>query len=334
MSASITLINPAQDSRDTAQLLATGSRFTTIAVCLTTGVGVFIWAKDLAYKYLLDFPGASIIAPAIGLLFAIGAGWLTDVGFGKILQKVIFNFLAARHPNVVKWNTGQSDYFNSLQKGERVGLVLLLILLLTLDVVSTYIITEPVSQQAANLPTINVDSLRTNLASANTAEIAALTARSKEKKREIAEASSRVVGANPALLKLKNQGNAWAAQTIASKQAKATKSHQTELEKNEQTVSISIEQGKAYIAARIAEAEETNLRNQQRNQKAQETAGTMYLIFSIGLKVLTILLRIMLVVTFCAYSYRFSPDLTGDGIVNYDDLQAFGKTPAPHPNFQ
>jgi len=60
----------------------------------------------------------------------------------------------------------------------------------------------------------------------------------------------------------------------------------------------------------------------------------MYLIFSIGLKLLTILLRAMLVLTFCAYSYRYNPDLTGDGVINYEDLQAFGNNQGATSNFQ
>lgn len=335
MSSTIQLINPAQDSRDTAQLLATGSKYTTWAVCLTTGIGVFIWGKDIASKYLPDtLPGAHIIAPLFGLLFAIGAGWLTDVGFGKILQKVLFNAMASRHPNVVKWNNGQSDYFNKMQTGERVGLVLLLVSLLALDTVSTFIIRDPVAEQAGNNPIINIDSLRSTITTTQAAELAALRNRSSEKTKAIVETRNRVGASNPALARLKAQGNGWAATEIAKKQARATKADAIALEKNEAEVSTTIEQNREYLNARVTEAEQKNQQNQERNARSQAVTGTMYLIFSIGLKLLTILLRVMLVVTFCAYSYRFNPDLTGDNIIDYEDLNAFGKGQSAQPNFQ
>ncbi len=335
MSQAIQLINPIRDSRDTAKMIANGARWLTLFCCFSTGFGVFVWGTDIAHKYLPDtFPGASIIAPAVGLLFAAGAGWLTDVGFGKILQKVIFNLLASRHPNVVKWNNGQSDYFNSMQTGERVGLVLLLVALLALDTVSTYIIADPVSQQAGNIPIINVDSLRTTITTTQAAELSTLRSRSSEKAKAIAETRNRVEDSNPTLAKLKAQGNGWAATKIAKDQSRATKADAAALEKNEQAVTTTIEQNRQYLTDRIAEAEQKNAQNQERNARNQAVFGTMYLAFSIGVKCLTILLRILLVVTFLAYSYRFNPDLTGDGIINYEDLQAFGKTQTAHGNFQ
>lgn len=324
--STVQLMNPAKNNRQTASILAASSKWTTLAVCLTTGLGVFVWGQDLATKYIPEWvPGGAIIAAIIGLAFAIGAGYLTDIGFGQILQKVLFAFLAKNHPNVIKWNGGQSDYFNKMQGRENIGFILLLVALLAIDGVSTYIIRDPVAQRAGSGQTINVEETRAQIQAEYDKRLTALQATAKEKQALIQSEKGRVAASNPALLRLKAQGNSWATGQIAARQQKATKAYEKERQSAEAAYTATAAEAQAYIQARITEAEEHNRQTEQENRQNRDITSTMYLIFSIGLKLLTILLRIMVVISFCAYSYNYTPDLTGDGVIDYRDVEAFSK---------
>lgn len=324
--STVQLMNPVKNSRDTARILAASSRLTTIAVCITTGIGVFVWGQDLATKYLPEWlPGTAVIATIVGIAFAVAAAYLTDIGFGQILQKVLFAAFAKNHPNVVKWNDGQSDYFNAMQKWENIGFIALLVALLAIDTVSTYIIRAPVAQRAGSGQTVSVEELRRQLQGDYDKRLADLRSTAKEKQDLIRAEKSRVASSNPALARLKADGNAWAAGQIAAKQQKATRAYEKERQTAEAAIASTMQEGQAYIQARVAEAEEGNRKTEEENSRNRDITSTMYLIFSIGLKLLTILLRVMVVISFCAYSYNYTPDLTGDGIIDYRDVEAYLK---------
>lgn len=330
----VTLLNPKETYRKTAAGLKTASWFTQIAVCFTTGAGIFMWVQGLTLKYLPGWmPLAEGIAIALGLLAGYIAARITDTGFGDILERVLFTHFAKKHPSVARYNGATGDYFTEMQQWENYMLWGLLSILLAIDIASTVLITNPISERAGNEATVSVESLRTQLQQEHQREIASLQAIQKDKEKAVRAGRDRVEQGNPALARLKAEGNTWAASELEKKKARAIKTDEAARQKTEATIAAALDKGQAYISARVAEAEAENARKRESNADNQWIAAIMYLIFSVGLKLLTIYLRVQIVVTFCAYSYAYSPDITGDGIIDYRDLQAFGEKQS-EGNFQ
>lgn len=322
----IKLMDPRKNHQKTAAMLKNGSQYTTLAVALTTGVSVFIWGNDLASQYVPEWIAwKKAICFAVGAAMAIGAGWLTDIGFGTVLQRVLFAWMAKGHPNLIKWNV--SPFFQRMQRIEMIGLTALLISLLAIDVTTSYVIRDPVAERAGSKPIINVDSLRNDLANQLNSELAQLRELSKEKAQEIRNKEASVKRGNAKLLELQKDGNQWAAGQISRKVANATKADEKVRQETELGMVERRRTGDTYIQERVSEAERLNAENMMENKSRQGIAAIIYLIFTIGLKLLTILLRVMVVISFLAYSYQYSPDLNGDGVIDYKDLDKYGSEP-------
>lgn len=289
---------------------------------VTTSVGAFIWGKATAAQYLPDTWAASPwLAVLLGIAAACVSAWLTDLMFGDLLQRVTYDTLASRHPNVVKWQG--PNYFKSLRSAQKGFFVVVLLILFAFDAYTTFIIRDPVADQARRQPTINVDSLRAKMQADHDAQIAALRADAKEKERAIAATEKRVEAGNPALSSLKAKGNAWAAQKIAASQRKATATDAKGRAAIEESIARARAEAPAYMQARIAEAEAANARATAGTDRQRAVFSNMYMAFTVIPKVLSIILRVLMVVSFLAYSERFNPDLTGDGEINYLDVEEY-----------
>lgn len=316
------MINPYENQEKSVRGIASAEALARWAAVLFTSIGTFVYARDLAAKYLpADWSWAPWLAIGAGLLGAGIAAWLTDMMFGELLQRVTYDALAARHPNVVKW-AGPS-YFKNLRRTESILFGVLLVSLLAFDLYTTIIIRDPVADQARQADLIDVEAMRANLTAAKAAEIAALRGDAKAKAQDIREAEKRVEAANPALSRLKSDGNAWASQKLAKQQAKATATDQKSRAALEGAIAATVTDAPAYTAARIREAEAANAANAAKNARNREVLSGLYLIFTLIPKALAILLRILMVVSFLAYSVNFHPDLNGDGIIDYQDVQEY-----------
>ncbi len=316
------MINPYSNreatNRNTARSEA-GARWA--AVIFTSG-GAFIYGKDLAMRYLPDSWEWSPTCAIVAAIAAAGvAAWLTDLMFGDLLQRVVYDLLASRHPNVIKWQG--DNYFKSLRRGESIMYAVLLVGLLCFDLYTTLVIREPIADQARAKPIINVDSLRQGLQSSYDSNISALRTDAKEKQKAIASIERKVANSNPALEKLKKDGNAWAANEIARRQRKAIATDEKARASLENAVAVAVTESPKYIASRIAEAETANAEAAAANQRNRAVMSGMYTAFTVVPKALAILLRILMVVTFLAYSSKFHPDLTGDGIIDYRDVEEY-----------
>lgn len=320
----ISIFNPQKNNHQTMRTFRNASAVCQFVVTITSGIGVFAWAHGLAWKYLpADLWLSPYVAFLAGALAGYFAGYITDIGFGRILQDVLFRSLAGRHPNIRKHNgDGYFSKFQALETWMKWGL---LVLLLTMDVLSMYVITDPVTRAAGSDQTADVEAMRADLQSRYDAQVSDLRAQAKEKERAIKSERSRVAGANSALVRLQSSGNGWAAGEIAKKQNAATRSDRDAKAALESAVQQKLSEGQQYIKDRVAEAEKHNRETDERNRTNQSIAATMYLIFTIGLKFLTIFLRVLIVVSFVAYSYDYSPDITGDSVIDYRDAEAYAR---------
>lgn len=326
---SVTIFNPQKNNAETVRTLRAASMVCQAIVVVTSSIGVFAWAQSLAYKYLPDMAATPYIAFALGVATGWMAGYITDVGFGRILQDVLFRTLASRHPNVIKY-TG-NKYFSTFQAVETWMKWGLLALLLSMDVASMWVITDPVTRAAGSDASLDVERMRTEMQEKYDAQAKSLQAQAQAHEKAARLEKARIAQANVGLVRLQASGNGWAASELRKKQERATKSDATAKQSFEAAAQNTISEGQKYISARIAEAEQRNRETEERNRANQAIAATMYLIFTVGLKILTIFLRVMIVVSFIAYSYNYSPDVTGDGIIDYNDAEQWAKGGSPKP---
>lgn len=316
------MINPYKNRESTARNIASAERLARYAATIFTSIGAFVYGRDLSLKYLPEgWCWSPWIAVAGGVFIAGAAAWLTDMMFGTLLQRVTYDTLASRHPNVTKWQG--AVYFKNLRTAESWMIGILLAALLGFDLYTTLIIRDPVAEQARQTPLVDVVALRGNLEAAEAASIAQLRDDAKQKEKSIRETEKRVEAGNPALARLKASGNAWASTKIAKSQAKATAPDQKGRAALETAIASRVAEGPAYIQARVAEAEAANARALDSNTRNRDVMAGMYTAFTVVPKALAILLRILMVVTFLAYSSKFNPDLTGDGIIDYQDVQEY-----------
>jgi len=320
------MINPYQNRATTNRNIAMAESVMRFTATVTTSLGSFIWGRSTALQYLPEgWFGATWIAFIVGLIAAVISAWLTDLMFGQLLQRVCYDLMASRHPNVVKWSSGggPGGYFKAMRGAERMGFIVVLAGLLVFDAYTTLIIRDPVADQARQQTTVDVEGVRSKIQVESDQRVAALRADAKSKAKEISEAERGVVAANPALVRLKSEGNAWAASELAKKVKKATAPVHKQKADIEAQITATMSTDATYIQSRVSEADAANARANDATQRNRAVFSGMYLAFTVIPKLLSIILRILMVVSFLAYSHNFNPDLTGDGIIDYHDVEEY-----------
>jgi hypothetical protein len=318
------MINPYQNRDESNNSVAIAEKTMRYAACLFTSAGAFVYAKDLAGQYLpLGWGWTPTIATACGILAAILMAYLTDMMFGTLLQRVAYDLLASNHPNIRQWQS--RDYFGKMRSAESVFFIVVLALLLGFDMYTTLAIRDPVANQARQTCEINIDSLRTTIEAANRDKIAALETRRKEHADAISGVSKATLNSNygRTLRDMSQNGNGWAenklSQTISSK----TSTDRKALGNIETSIASVRTENEKYLADQIAAAQAKNATVQSLNGQNKTVMQGMYLAFTVIPKILAIILRVLMVITFLAYSRNFNPDLTGDGTIDYEDVEAY-----------
>ena len=316
------MINP-YHNRDTTprniRLAESGARIT---ATITTSIGAFIWGQDLAARYL---PGEWDITPfltaAVGIAAGVIMGYLTDFMFGNLLQRVAYDMFAAGHPNVTKWDGPR--YFKRLRRAESWLFGLLLVGLFAFDLYTTLIIRDPIADQARADATTDIAAATATVSAAQNSAAAPMAAQLKDLDRRITAEERRITAANPALQKLAADGNTWARQQIAAKRNRVTKTLRAERDQLTAAYNRTLASQSDQLAATQRQITETNDRTAVTNQRNRNVMAGMYVAFTVIPKILSIILRILMVITFLAYSINFHPDLTGDGIIDYADVEAY-----------
>lgn len=290
---------------------------------ITTSLGAYVWGQDLAARYLPEEWGiwTAALSAIAGLLAGAIMGFLTDFMFGNLLQRVTSDILMSWHPNVVKFNGDK--YFKKLRRAEKAFFCILLLLLLSVDIYTTLIIRDPIADRARQNQTTDIAAITTQVTAAQTAAADPIAYQIKTLTAKIKDDERRAAAANPSLLKLAAEGNTWAKQQIAAKKARATKATRAQLDQLNNTYNQTLTAQSATLATTQAQITEANARTAATNQRNRDVMAGMYIAFTIAPKTLAIILRVLMVITFLAYSTTFHPDLTGDGIIDYADVEAY-----------
>lgn len=318
------MINP-YANRDTTnrniRLAEIGARY---VATVTTSLGAFIWGQDIASRYLPAEWGwiTAALCATTGLLAGGIMGFLTDFMFGNLLQRVTTDTLMRTHPNVVAFNGDR--YFTRLRRAESFLFAVLLIGLFAFDIYTTLIIRDPIAQTARSTATIDIAAATEQVTAAQTAAANPMAAQIKDLDTRIRAEEQRVTKANPGLTKLiREDRNTWATQTLERKKTAATKTLRAERDKLTAAYNTTLAGQSATLATAQTQINDENARIAAANQSTRAAMSGMYIGLTVIPKILAIILRIIMVVTFLAYSVSFHPDLTGDGIIDYADVEAW-----------
>jgi len=316
------MINPYQNREKTALAIKTAEKIARWTATLTTSIGGGLWGYSIALKYLPEaWHYSQHLASVVGLAFAVVLGWITDHAFGDLLQRVVTDAVAARHPNAVKWEG--DNYFKRLRKIESFGFVVVLAALFAFDAYTTLIIRDPVAEQAKQIQITDIAAETNKISAEQQAATAPMAKQISALKADIAATERRIHNNNPALTKLVSEGNAWAKQELAKKKAAATKSTRAELEKLTGSYNTALGSQSATLAETQTLINEQNKQAAQSNTMNRQVMAGMYTACTVGPKLLSIILRILMVITFFAYSQGITLDLNGDGVIDYADVEVY-----------
>ena len=317
------MINPYHNRDTTNRNVRLAERGARYIATITTSLGAFVWGQDLAARYLpLEWSATPYLCVATGLLAGAVMGFLTDFMFGNLLQRVAYDLLAARHPNVLKW---QGDrYFHTLRRAESILFGLLLVALLGVDMYTTLIIRDPIADQARANATTDLALATDSISRAQGAAAAPIASQLRDLDARITAEERRIASANPGLQKLiRDDRNAWAITTLAKKKERATAAMRSERDKLTAAYNAALAGQSAALGETQKQIIADNDRIAAANQRNRNVMAGMYMAFTVGPKMLSILLRVLMVITFLAYSTDFHPDLTGDGIIDYRDVEEY-----------
>jgi len=316
------MINPYQNREKSALAIKTGERLARWTATITTSLGGAVWGYAQAIKYLPEHWEAS---PYIAMLGAVAVaavlGWITDHAFGDLLQRVVTDAVASRHPNAIQWNG--PNYFRNLRRLESAGFFVVLLALFAFDAYTTIIIRDPVADEAKQLEITDLAAATQNLSTQHQSATEPMAKQIATLKADISATERRVSSDNAALTKLANEGNTWAKSQLAAQKARATKNSRQELEKLTAAYNTALGTQSTAIAQAEAQIQQQNQQRMEANQRNREIMAGMYTWMAFGPKVLSIILRILMVITFFAYSSSLHLDLNGDGIIDYADVEQY-----------
>lgn len=316
------MINPYQNREKSALAIKTGERLARWTATITTGLGGAVWGYAQAIKYLpQSWEGSPYIAALAAVSVAAVLGWITDHAFGDLLQRVVTDAVASRHPNAIQWNG--PNYFRNLRRMESAGFFLVLLALFAFDAYTTIIIRDPVADEAKQLEITDLATATSSISKQHQESTAPMARQITQLKSDIAATERRISADNAALAKLSNEGNSWARQQLANKKAKGTKNARTELEKLQAAYNIALSTQSAAVAQAETQIQQQNQQRMEANQRNRQIMAGMYTWMAFGPKLLSIILRILMVITFFAYSSSLQLDLNGDGIIDYADVEQY-----------
>jgi chromosome segregation ATPase len=139
-------------------------------------------------------------------------------------------------------------------------------------------------------------------------------------KAEIKQEESRVERQNASLVKLVSQGNNWAPSQLAAKKANATKLKRANLTKLEDAYNQALSGNSAALASINTQAIQSSQATIEENNTQKAAMSNLFQLFGVGSKIMTILFRMFLVVSFLSKNPNL--DANGDGEVDGEDVTA------------
>lgn len=337
-------INPIANHNRIDRRVLFAEKVTLWVVILLTSIGFYVWGRSVAQQYT-DNPWAQNI---IGLIAAVISAFITDVAFREFLEDVIYQFLralkikpgalripwAARPPSHSGEGPGVGSYTRNLKIFRWLVLTTIVASLFYVDYYSVQTIRNPFASQARQKPTTDIATVTATLnqqTTAATAPIAAqitnLQQQIKQADRDIRSAEANAAAKNKALRDLIAQGNTWANTELNRKKAQATAPHrqhkqnlQTQLDAANQTYNTALANQNATLTAVTTATLQKNQQIETENLQAKYSLSNMYFMLGFGLKALTILFRLFLVVSFLAKNPNL--DANQDGTIDGRDVTA------------
>ncbi len=335
-------IDPVANHHRIERRVLFAERITLIVVVILTSVGFFVWGRSVAAQYT-DAPWAQ---NTVGLIAAAISAFITDFAFREFLEDVIYQLIAACKlkpgANIIPWrknNTppqsgGSGTFARNLKILRWIILATIVGGLFYVDFYSVQTIRNPFAAQARQKPTADLSAVTADLATQTTAATAPMAAQIANLQKQIAQADRDIRTAetnaatkNKALRDLIAQGNTWATGELNRKKAQAsatTRKHkealQAQLDAANTNYNTALARQNDAITAVTTATLQKNQQIEAENLEQKYSLSGMYFMLGFGLKTLTILFRIFLVVSYLAKNPNF--DANNDGIIDGRDVTA------------
>lgn len=295
-------------------VLAAETIFKLIAI-IVTSIGFFVWGQDLTTQY----GGPPWLGYIVGGLFAFVAAWVTDISFSHFLENVLYQLITFFSFNWITTSPEGGIYRHYFLMPLRWGVVTIIVgALFYADYKSVYTLKDPIANAREHYQPTDYNALHNQQQDRVKDATADYDLQIKEEKQE---RDRKVANAQrqPALQALASSGNGWAKQQL---QARA---NTAEAPYKKRIAELQGKRDKAADAERTANqrerdniitADDVGLTSDTDNREA---ISGMFTQFGLGSKIMTILLRLLLIVNFLVNNPR---DWNGDGEVDGEDVTA------------
>jgi hypothetical protein len=309
------VINPQKNSRSIDRHVLLAERIMLGIAVVITSAGFLVWGYNAAGQYTELFA----IKAGFGIIAALASAMVTDFAFRNFLEEVIYQMLVVFYPKAQ--NHIPKPVFTKAMKFLR-WLILAVIVsaLFYADYKSVYTVKDPIASAAKQKEVIDPAAVSAAANSTMNAQIKPIKQQIAALKTEIKQEESRVERANASLVKLVSQGNNWAPSQLAAKKASATKSKRANLAKLEDAYNQALSGNSAALATINNQAIQTSQATIEENNTQKAAMSNLFQLFGVGSKIMTILFRMFLVVSFLSKNPNL--DANGDGTIDGEDVTA------------
>lgn len=308
-------INPQRNAANVDRQVFYAERLFLIVAVIITSIGFFVWGRSAAAQYT-DLP---LVQNLVGIGAALASAFVTDFAFRTFLEEVVFQGLAWFHPNVVG-RKGSPLYFRFMAVSRWLLLLVVVLALFAADWYSVQAIRDPFASQARQTEKTDLAATTAALSGEMRSASAPMAEQINTLKKDIAAAERRTTAANGALVSLAANGNGWAANELEKKESAATRASRKELDKLQSAYTTTLANQSAILTSTTDRVSAKNAEIEEENRQKKYTLSGMYFMAGGGCKVLTVILRIFLVVSFLAKTPTL--DANGDGVVDGRDVTA------------
>lgn len=321
-----TVINPQANSRTVdRQVLLAERVFLGVAVIITS-IGFFVWGSSAARQ----FEAPPLLQYVVGVVAALSSAFVTDFAFRHFLEEVVYQGLAFFHPNV----TGRGHkafYFKALDVVRWLLLTLVVGALFYADWNSVQTIRDPFAATARQRATTDIAAATANLSKNLSAASTPMAEQIAALKKDIAATERRAIAANGGLAALVKNGNGWASRELEKKKSAATRNSRRELDKLQSAYTSTLADQSAALTASTSALTTENQQISAENDQKKRSLSDMFFMFGAGSKLLTVILRIFLVVSFLSKTPTL--DANGDGVIDGRDVTAAASGHGSGPSF-
>jgi hypothetical protein len=313
-------VNPRRNQSGMERHVLAAETMAKLVAVVITSLGFFVWGQDIAGQYSDNY----WVQLSTGLVFAGVAAWITDFAFSHFLENAMYQFINffsfSWFGNIARDGIYITLFLKPLRWLVVTGIVAALF---WADWNSVVTLRSPIANaKQEKAERVDWQQLDAAQAAAITAQLAPIDAELKTVRNRIAATEKKTAAANVGLQKLITDGNAWAATEMQRKKDRATNADRKRLEK------LEAQRDQVYASAttsassqrQLALADDTEAVATEQESKA--AIATLFTMFGLGAKILTICFRLFLVINFLITK---PGDVNGDGQINGEDVTAHAR---------